>query len=273
MTDSSDCLIGIRLKRTRAWELLEGLKRDIQAFLEQRPYRPRVKFDPSTARLTVSVEVTALPDPMWGVRIGEIVHNLRSALDHVVWQLAGCPTHRSSKTQFPIFETAAGFADRGRKQFLKGVDERAVRIIESEQPFFVRGDGTCEGVDRSPLWHLKQISDVDKHRTLHLTGGLLAAYHCHFPTVKLPFTLADVHEYPGGPIQEDTELWSGLLVGAAEWPFEGGGVQTQLQVEVTFEPGVPAAGNWAVYGTLADIGNRTDQILRRIANDGFGLEL
>ena len=52
---------------------------------------------------------------MWGVLIGEILHNLRSALDHLIWQLViletGAPP-TTTKTAFPIFETAAGYKSR-----------------------------------------------------------------------------------------------------------------------------------------------------------------
>jgi hypothetical protein len=76
---------------------------------------------------------------MWSIYIGEIVHNFRSALDHIVWELAGRPP-RTHKTPFPIFENEAGFNERGTNQFLKGVDGAVISLIKSEQPFFMRQD-------------------------------------------------------------------------------------------------------------------------------------
>ena len=150
-------LHSIRLKRKLAWQQLSALKADIESFLDDGPYRPAVKFNKQTSRLTIQVEVHKPCDPMWGVRVGEIVHNFRSALDNVVWELAGCPSVRASKTQFPIFETESGFAKRGTKQFLKDVPARAVALIKAEQPFSARKDGTTEGTRLSPLWHLSSL--------------------------------------------------------------------------------------------------------------------
>jgi hypothetical protein len=210
---------------------------------------------------------------MWSIRIGEIIHNFRSALDHIVWELAGRPSIPGTKTQFPVFHSQDGFDARGRKNFLKQVDSSAVKLIESEQPFFTRKDGTAEGADASPLWHLKELSDIDKHRTIHLTVGTLAAYSCNFPKVAKAFTLIDVEQHPGGPVQEGTILWSGVLHGATEWPFEKGDIKAEFGVEVAFEDGTPAPGMWGVKGTLNQIGNRTDHILRRIAEEILHTEL
>jgi hypothetical protein len=54
---------------------------------------------------------------MWGVQVGEIVHNLRSALDHSIWELVilttGRPPALPTKNQFPIFKSKDGFLARG----------------------------------------------------------------------------------------------------------------------------------------------------------------
>ena len=177
------------------------------------------------------------------------------------------------RTQFPIFETELGFNDRGTKQFLKNIDVAAIELIKSEQPFFIRKDGTPEGITQSPLWHLKELSDIDKHRTLHIMTTALPAHNLQFPTVAQSFTTVDVQEYSGGPIQQDTVLWTGILHVAKSWPFANGEVKAGLEVEVTFESGTPAPGMWGVHGTLAQLGNRAEHILRRIANEICKTEL
>ena len=143
-------MAGVRLKLKRAWHQFDALNRDIKTFVDSGPYRPTSNFNKQTQRLTVKVNAHKLPDPMWGVRVGEVVHNFRSALDHIVWELTGRPSARTARTQFPIFETEARFTERGTKQFLKGVSSNAIRLIKSEQPFSARKDGTIEGT-RSPL--------------------------------------------------------------------------------------------------------------------------
>jgi hypothetical protein len=60
---------------------------------------------------------------------------------------------------------------------LRCVGQDAVDLIQSEEPF-----STGEGV-YSPLWHLQELSNADKHRTLHLTGTQLAAFSFNFPAL------------------------------------------------------------------------------------------
>jgi hypothetical protein len=263
----SEQLAGIRLKLARAWQQIDALKPDIKAFIATDPYLPRVNFNPQTHELRVSVEVQCAPDPMWGVRIGEIVHNFRSALDHLVWELVILSTRhapaRGSKNQFPIFETAAGFDGRGVSQFLRNVRTDAVDLIRSEQPF-----ATGEG-ERSPLWHLKELSDIDKHRTLHVTGAMVETFNFMFPPLKHD---AVVHREPPrgpGPIQQDSILGRAYFPGVSSWPFADDKVQCELRVDVAFDHGIPAPGTWLVFATLADAGNRTERVLRRVAEEIF----
>ena len=193
-------------------------------------------------------------------------------MDHIVWELAGRPSARTAKTQFPIFETEARFTERGTKQFLKGVSSNAIRLIKSEQPFSARKDGTIEGT-RSPLWHLKELSDTDKHRMIHVTACMLAAFNLEFPKVAEPFQLIDASQYEAGPIQQDTILMSVVLKGASDWPFAKGDTKAGFAVEVTFEDGTPSPGAWGVISTLAESGNRAEHVLRRISTKILKVEL
>ena len=86
-------------------------------------------------------------DLRWGVIVGEIVHDLRSALDHLVWQLVeigdGRPDHDHS---FPLYnreESSDSFraracrhaTQRAKHGPLFGVPEAAVPVIEACQPY------------------------------------------------------------------------------------------------------------------------------------------
>jgi hypothetical protein len=101
---------------------------------------------------------TPVIDRMFPAIIGDLVHNLRSALDHLAWQLVlangGTPT---PNTFFPIKSVRSGLANIDG-----GIDASAASIIEGVQPY----GGTSTG--RS-LELLRNISNVDKHRTLTLT--------------------------------------------------------------------------------------------------------
>lgn len=269
-----NALAGIRLKFTRAWQQLDALKRQTLTFLgDGGPYRPVVDFDDTTCRLTLKAQIKRVPDPMWSVDVGDIVHNFRCALDHLVWELAGRPHPAVAKTQFPIFQSQAGFTRRGTKEFLKGVPTRVITMIESEQPYFTRPDGDVEGTTNSPLWHLKELNDIDKHRTLHLTVSALASHKFDLPEVMQPFKLVDVQEHRGGQIEQDTVLWAGILRGARGWPFNERTIKGVFESEVASEDGTPAPGLWSVVGTLSDAGNRAESIVRRIAEKIMKTEL
>jgi len=268
----TDVFSGIRLKLSRARQQIDVLEADVKAFLTGggEPYAPTINFNGTTQELTVSVKINKTPDPMWGVRVGEIVHNMRSALDHIVWELVilntGNPP-RTNQNQFPIFETEAGFNARGVRKFLHDVRADAINLIQSEQPF-----RTGEGV-KSPLWHMRELSNADKHRTLHIVGTLLHSFNVTFPPVAESFTAEVVEILGQGVMQQDAVLWRGFLRGATKWPFAGNEIKGQLAIDIAFDQRTPAVGGWLMVGTLLEIADRTDCIAKRIANDIFKIAL
>src|SRR5260221_9057812 len=146
---SEDRFLGLKLKAERTGTQLDELYAEILAFLNEKPYIPAAEFSASKREVTARAVIRGTPNPMWGVRIGEIVHNLRSALDHITRDLVilntGSPP-ATRQNQFLIFETEAGFNSRGVPKFLKDVGNDAIDLIRSEQPFMTR-----EGAE-TPLW-------------------------------------------------------------------------------------------------------------------------
>ena len=104
------------------------------------------------------------------VVIGDAVHNLRSALDHLVYHLAelncGCEPHFPRKTQFPICNSRRDFDQQD------GTGEVAadhVEQIESFQPYNGMGSrpDSYSGPYIHPLTLLNRMSNQDKHRQLN----------------------------------------------------------------------------------------------------------
>jgi hypothetical protein len=91
--------------------------------------------------------------------IGDAVHNIRSALDYLVYELAPPKVRRKRTTQFPIFLTQADFLGKSGAM-IEGIagDER--KLIESVQPY--RSDDPRT----HPLAVLNRLSNRDKHRLL-----------------------------------------------------------------------------------------------------------
>ena len=96
-------LDGPRHKLGRAQSQLEQLDAEMARFLRRDAYEITQRFEPDTGRCTLSFVVKHRPPLSWSVTIGEIAHNLRSALDHLACQLflkaggADCDA-----TKFPI---------------------------------------------------------------------------------------------------------------------------------------------------------------------------
>lgn len=150
-------------------QTLEGL---LTEFGDSKPYRITGKFDPKERAVIMTAEVLHKPDTiLWGLLLGDIVHNLRSALDHLVWQLALLSGVKKPGThlQFPIESTGAGYWSQRkdgkpstREHRLKGVAERYRTPIDQAQPYLAGQDATAH-----PLSVLAHLSNIDKHRFIH----------------------------------------------------------------------------------------------------------
>jgi hypothetical protein len=111
------------------------------------------------------IHITPKPKPELGVVVGDCLFAIRSALDHLVWQLVICNGQSPTKdNMFPItsdwdkFDTAARVI-KGRKR-LMGVSATAFALIESLQPYHAGNEA---------LERLDTLHNADKHQTLNLT--------------------------------------------------------------------------------------------------------
>jgi hypothetical protein len=269
-------LSGITLKVKRACQQLDALKQEIAVFLDGDPYEPSVHFHTirgravCTTTFTIRMIVHKECDPMWAVKLGEIVHNFRCALDHSVHQLffflhEKFPPDRF-RNQFPIFIGPAKFKLNGLPM-LRGLNRESTNLIESFQPF-----STGENV-RSPLWHLGELSNFDKHRTLHLTGGTLEAFKFTFPPLVNPGRISKTVRERGA-FQNNTIIAEGQFIGRGH-PF--GDQEVKMKADclfnVVFDERTPVVPEYAVIGTLLDIADRTVSILEKISADIFGMKL
>jgi hypothetical protein len=123
----------------------------------------RIAGVPSTVELQEILAVT----------VGDAVHNLRSALDHLVFQLACVNTNGSPKDerniQFPIADSRDVYASQARR-YLQEVDKTRQATIESYQPY--HGAASRPDNYSGPYIHqltlLRDMSNSDKHRLLNI---------------------------------------------------------------------------------------------------------
>jgi hypothetical protein len=159
-----------RLKVARAKQQFDALHGEIALFFKDNPYVATIGVDPETGD-----QIFDAPEPphfkrSWGVIVGEIAHNCRSALDwliHVLIAESGGEAH--GKTAFPISETESGYLKavrRGgttyRDWLLAGLPDTLKERIDALQPY-QRGDLARTDA----LLVLRYLTDRDKHRHLH----------------------------------------------------------------------------------------------------------
>lgn len=138
------------------------------------------KFNPKTKQFDV---VARMPDPppIVGLLVGDCIHNLRSALDHIVYSLISTNHLRlgkppSEKAMFPICDTRSGYLHQiGKLKRLDGIPDAVATFIESLQPYHTREKGLDHTLH--PLWVLNKLENIDKHRRLTLASAV--ARHAH----------------------------------------------------------------------------------------------
>src|SRR5205823_3252080 len=122
-------------KVERAHRHYQTLKEQVDAFFAGNPYLVTIEPDADarcySARLT---DAPPIPGIEWALLVGDCVHNARSALDYLAWELAGADP-RDRQTQFPVFLTADGYRKRGRMRVSKIASKTARALFEALQPY------------------------------------------------------------------------------------------------------------------------------------------
>jgi hypothetical protein len=137
--------------------------------------------------------------------MGDAIHNMRSALDAVAYELARqylndeMTDKRQAATQFPICETGEEFDEffanhRYRRDMYGEQEKKALRCV---QPFALREEAAALGVDFQTDPHIEYVSDelhrlhslsiVDKHRRLPLLAWYLAINYWNDPNYDWRF--------------------------------------------------------------------------------------
>jgi hypothetical protein len=261
-----DPLAAIDWRLERADEHLAALNRERDAFLDEKNRLILGQFERDTSEYVFRFG-GQLPDPRIGLIVGECAHNLRAALDNLVWQLVlargGSPTR---ETQLPIYESREGY--QSSRWMLRGIgtDDRA--FIEAIQPFH---DG--EGAANTHLALLSWLNNVDKHRFVHIgcatprMFGIPVRYGGGPPMGYLPWNPIPVRDVqkiltptyiPPTASDDATELMRVPLIPSGPHPEVK--VQRDASVEIGF-------GDWEhtlVIGHLEEIRDTVVWIVERL---------
>ena len=157
-------LDGSRAKIRQASKQLKTLNREAARFANSHPYTIESERDRKTGEWVGIIRAVGTdedPPIELGVLVGDIAHNLRSALDLLVCQLAALGTNPDCiGTQFPICDSPGAFESDVRRHRLDGLSGRHQTMIRGAQPYHRR--------QRHRLLRiLRELSNTDKHRGIN----------------------------------------------------------------------------------------------------------
>lgn len=184
-------LDGPRAKLVRAAQQTRVLVAHCAAYEKSQPVRLEAIWGDDAHIVYVRPR---LPPLYLGLILGEIVHDLRSALDHVAWALASefagdaldKPSVAGAIT-FPIRSTREKFEKHRAKPYF---DPDAWAVMETVQPF------TNDGLALvNPLAVIQDWSNGDKHRVLRPALGRLQVDDIKFQCTA-PVDVNDVEMIP-----------------------------------------------------------------------------
>lgn len=210
------------LKIQRAKEHLDWIGTYLKPWIEGKKHSQWLEPDdllPGNTRLMTKLTEEPAEYPLT-VKIGEFLHNMRSSLDLLAYELAVAytnplPDDIAESSEFPIFgdEDRQGNVGTGNAAFhlktrkgvpvpgsglhkIRGMDARAQTEIERLQPY-KRGSLFRE----DPLWKLHELDRINKHRLLHvvaISGTLALRMGAGYdPARDYPFTTGDIHSNSG----------------------------------------------------------------------------
>lgn len=234
------------------------LNRDIDELLQQARFRPWINH----GHVVITADDQSdVPTERWGLLIGDVVVNLRAALDHMIWSLSvaqsGPPTYpltsKWRRIQFPICLSEKIWATaRSRQIWALGSDVKST--LRKFQPF------TAALPRLHPLWILKELANLNKHRTLPILARRLSP---GFLTVSPPpirgRLLGGRHLAPFVGTQElaRVALEARYAAKDSRAPSVGDTLTSvmclKLDMNIVFGEGVPGSGR-DVIGTLNQCG-------------------
>ena len=201
-------LDGCRARLDRAEKHLDTLHDEMKIFLEGDKQTFTVEFDSVDQSYVVHYKELQEIPLYWGIALGDVVHNIRSALDNLVYQLvllAGAEPHGIH--QFPITDhpnewiTKVEYPPECRKLgALDFIDPRYVAFIKSLQPY-----EPATGIPMLAV--IRRFSNTDKHRLIHAARASLTASPKLEAFLGIPATIfSPTYKRPGTPVEDGAEI-------------------------------------------------------------------
>ncbi len=155
---SDERLTLIRLKVERAKKHLSDLEPALNRFMDSEPYKITTEPDSQSGNNIYRIFDIKAPPVDFGLIAGDVIHCLRSSLDHLACQLVlinGSTPNR--QTAFPIFDDSTKYMT-GLAGKIMGMSQHAIDVINITEPY--------QGGKGAGLWILHYLDIADKHHTL-----------------------------------------------------------------------------------------------------------
>jgi hypothetical protein len=155
-------LQGPRIKLARAGRHIAELNELAGSYLNAKPFSLR-KTAESNGDLVWRVSIDRQVPIEWSAIVGDAVHNMRSALDLLAWQLVEANSNQPSRdTCFPIAGGTGIQFEQVLRRALLGLSDQAIK--------FVRRLRLYSGGNQT-LSQLHALDIVDKHRLVLVVGA------------------------------------------------------------------------------------------------------
>jgi hypothetical protein len=256
-------LAGCEAKLRRAHENLELLDNKVGSYLDghSEPIPTVGQLDPETKRhVRWRIGPVIEPGLLLAAIVGDFIHDLRSALDHLAFELSFRDTGGvipDRNIAYPCCRTRQAWNGSKTEAKLKGINKTHRAMIYRTQPCYRRKDTTVDprALARRPRRALADLEDFwnhDKHRTLQPIAS--APFHVHGGEDVIPYDCI-----PTGPVSIDPSILGRPLTEGAQafWmPVEPAGPNPHVEMDiavaviVSFRNGLPALetlvnlGNW-----------------------------
>jgi hypothetical protein len=153
----SNIFAGARLKIERADEHIASLERDFRSFVAAQPPRPNISTNPATRETSFGVRFDPQLPARFALILGDAIHNLRTSLDHMTWELVGIDGGtQGDRLQFPGSKDETSFEKACARI---NTPSQAVRDALRSLAVFPSGRG-------EQLYRLHQLDIAEKHRIL-----------------------------------------------------------------------------------------------------------
>jgi hypothetical protein len=162
-------LDGPRAKYERGMEHLSVLDSNCRRFVETGPYTVVADFDADQRGYVLRFRQREPVPLIFSTTVGDVIHNFRSALDHVAW-LVALRSRRAEnlwkeevarRIAFPITQSPG---ELHAHWLWSNSNEDVKPLLDALQPYHAE-----DGPKAHPFWRLNRLWNIDKHRVLH--GG------------------------------------------------------------------------------------------------------